>query len=163
MAELEFFSTIYLANGELAHANVKGRYLEDESAYAFVQGREVKVGPLPDAWQALGYGEIVPIALANGETINAVLAPDGYINHVAYLYNDDSVESTICVYDAGAWREMTDQEYEQERRAWSEDMKDQQRIKDQWRAYRNDEPIPPDYVRQQIDRIESGNVTGEEE
>ena len=132
-------STIYLASGEEVHANVNGISLEDGSAYAFVQGREIKVGPLPDTWQALGYGEIVPIALQRGETITAVLAPDDYQKHVAYLYRDpDSIEATICVFDAGHWREMTDQEYEQERRAWSEDMKDQQRIRQEWREYRDE-------------------------
>jgi hypothetical protein len=136
MANLET-STIYLANGEEAHANVNGISLEDGSGYIFVHGREIKVGPLPSTWRSLGYGEIVPIALQSGETINTVLTPEEYAIHVAYLYNDDSAEATICVFDAGTWREMTEQEYEQERRAWSEDMKDQAQIKREWQEYRD--------------------------
>jgi hypothetical protein len=128
-------STIYLANGEEARANVNGISLEDGSGFAMVHGREIKVGPLPDTWRALGYGEIVSIALQSGEAISTVLTPEQYTMHVAYLYRNESIEATICVFDAGAWREMTDQEYEQERRAWSEDMKDMQRIRQEWREY----------------------------
>src|SRR6266567_5383764 len=123
-------STIYLADGEEAHANVNGISPDDGSGYALVHGREVKVMPLPDTWQALGYGEIVSIALQSGETIEAVLTPDDYIKHVAYLYrNPDSIETTICVYDQESYREMTDQEYEKERRAWAADAKDQEQIR----------------------------------
>src|SRR6266700_6640745 len=125
-------STIYLANGEQASTHVNGISPEDGSGYALVHGREVKVGPLPDTWQALGYGEIVSIALQSGETIEAVLTPDDYIKHVAYLYRDpDSIETTICVYDqeSSGWCEMTDQEYEQERRAWAADAKDMEQIR----------------------------------
>lgn len=154
-------SAIYLANGEQVYANVNGFSPDDGSAYALIQGRDVKVGPLPDTWQALGYGEIVSITLQSGEVIQAVLAPDDYIKHVAYLYRDpDSIEATICVYDAGHWCEMTDAEYEQERRAWSADMKDMQRIRDQWRAYRNDEPIPPDYGEEEIRHARELQQTG---
>src|SRR5947209_1243314 len=118
MAHLEI-STIYLANGEQAHANVNGISPEDGSGYVFVHSHEIKVGPLPDTWSALGYGEIVAITLQTGEVIKVVLQPDAYINHVAYLYRGESIEATNCVYDqaSGAWREMTEQEYEQERRA----------------------------------------------
>ena len=132
-------STIYLANGEQVSAHVNG-ISPDGSGYVLVDGREVKVMPLPDTWQALGYGEIVSIALQSGETIEAVLTPDDYIKHVAYLYRNESIEATICVYDQsrGAWREMTDEEYEKERRAWSEDMKDQEQIRRGWRAYRDE-------------------------
>src|SRR5690348_10267282 len=93
-------STIYLANGEEAHANVNGISPEDGRGFVMVHGREIKVGPLPDTWQALGYGEIVSIALQGGEMISTVLTPEDYSNHVAYLYRDpDSIEATICVFD----------------------------------------------------------------
>jgi hypothetical protein len=76
---------------------------------------------------------------------------------------DDLLELAAYVEEHRAQLEQEAQEDgERNARAWSEDMADQQRIKDQWRAYRNDEPIPPDYVAQQVARIESGNVTGEE-
>ena len=132
-------STIYLANGEQASAVVNGISPGNDSGYVLVHGREAKVAPLPDTWRALGYGEIIPIALQNGETINAVLTPEQYVKHVAYLYwGHDSMEATICLFDqsSGAWREMTDEEYEKERSAWSEDMKDMQQIKQEWREYR---------------------------
>jgi hypothetical protein len=104
-------STIYLANGEQVSATVNGISPEDGSGYVLVQGREVKVGPLPDA---LGYGEIVSITLQTGEVIEAVLTPEEYHNHVVYLYRDESGEAAICLLDegSGSWREMTDEEYE---------------------------------------------------
>ncbi len=132
-------SKIYLANGEAAHANVNGISPDEGSGHVMIHDREIKVGPLPDTWRALGYGEIVSIALQSGERLETVLRPDEYYKHVAYLYRDnDSIEETICVFDqsSGAWREMTEQEYEKERRAWSEDMKDMRQIKQEWREYR---------------------------
>jgi hypothetical protein len=148
-------STIYLANGEQVSTNVNGISPENGSGYVLVHGREVKVGPLPDIWRALGYGEIVPIALQSGETINTVLTPDEYQHHVAWVdvgaigraavrlsepgvIITESEERITAIFDqsSGAWREMTDQEYEQERRAWSEDMKDMAQIKREWQEYR---------------------------
>ena len=133
-------SMIYLANGEEAHANVNGISLEDGSGFVMVHGREIKVGPLPDTWSALGSGEIVSIALQTGETISTVLTPEEYAIHVAYLYRNESIEATICLFDtdSGAWREMTDPEYEQERRAWSDDLKDMTQIRQEWRDYRDE-------------------------
>ena len=116
---------IYLANGRQLITNVNGISPEDGSGSAMVQGREIKVAPLPDAFSAMGYGEIVAITLQGGEVIEAVLAPGEYTNHVAYLYFDESSDATMCLFDrqSGTWREMTDEEYETERRAWSEEMK----------------------------------------
>lgn len=107
-------STIYLANGEQVSAAVNGISSEDGSGYVLMQDREVKVGPLPDTWRALGYGEIVSITLQTGEVIEAVLTAEENVKHVAYLYRDESSEATICLFDegSGAWREMTDEEYE---------------------------------------------------
>ena len=134
-------SMIYLADGQQGYANVNGISPDNGSGYVMVNMREIKVAPLPDHWSALGYGEIVPVALQSGQTSNAVFTPDAYINHVAYLYRDpDSIEATICVYDQGSghWREMTDAEYEQERRAWEADGKDMAQIQREWREYRNE-------------------------
>jgi len=124
-------STIYLANGGRLIATVNGISPEDGSGYVMVHDREIKVAPLPDAWSALGYGEIVAITLQTGEVIEAVLTPDGYTNHVAYLSPDESSDATICRFDrqSGTWREMTAPEYEKERRAWSEEAKDRPQIK----------------------------------
>jgi len=131
-------STIYLANGGRLIATVNGISPEDGSGSVMVHDRAIKVGPLPDAWSAMGYGEIVAITLQTGEVIEAVLTPDGYTNHVAYLAPDESSDATICLFDkqSGTWREMTEQEYEKERRAWSEDAKDMQQIKLKWQEYR---------------------------
>ncbi len=116
---------IYLANGRQLITNVNGISPEDGSGSAMVQEREIKVAPLPDAFSAMGYGEIVAITLQGGEVIEAVLAPGEYTNHVAYLYFDESSDATMCLFDrqSGTWREMTDEEYETERRVWSEEMK----------------------------------------
>src|SRR5947209_5580086 len=92
-------SMIYLANGGQVIANVDGISPEDGSGEASVQGREIKVGPLPDAFSAMGYGEIVAITLQTGEVIEAVLSPEGYLNHVAYLSSDESSDATICLFD----------------------------------------------------------------
>ena len=117
---------IYLTNGGQVIANVYGISLEDGSGSAMVQGREIKVSPLPDPFSVMGYGEIVAITLQTGEVIEAVLTPDGYTNHIAYLAPDESSDATICLFDkeSGTWREMTDKEYQKERSAWSEDGKD---------------------------------------
>lgn len=150
-------STIYLANGEEAHANVNGISLEDGSGYVMVHGREIKVAPLPDTWQALGYGEIVTITLQSGETIHVVLTPDEYQHHVAWVdvgaikrasvrlsepgaIVTESDEQITAIFDQGrgAWREMTGQEYEQERRAQEADSKDMAQIQREWREYRNE-------------------------
>jgi hypothetical protein len=151
-------STIYLANGEQASANVNSISLEDGSGYVFVHGREVKVMPLPASWRSLGYGEVVSITLQTGKVFNTVLQPQEYQHHVAWIDTSESElarikahhpgdiitngESTtiIAVYEqeTGLWREMTDEEYEKERRAWSEDMKDMEQMKREWREYRED-------------------------
>jgi hypothetical protein len=133
-------STIYLANGEQVDTQVNGISPEDGSGYVLVHGREVKVGPLPDTWSALGYGEIVSITLQTGEVIEAVLSPEEYLKHVAYLYRNVQIDATICLLDerSGAWREMTDQEYEKDRRTWEADEKDSAQIKREWREYRNE-------------------------
>lgn len=131
-------STIYLANGGRLIATVYGISPEDGSGYVLVHDREIRVSPLPDAWSAMGYGEIVAITLQTGQVIEAVLTPDGYTNHVAYLSPDESSEETICLFDtqSGTWREMTAQEYEKERRARSEDAKDMQQDKQEWQEDR---------------------------
>lgn len=148
--------TIYLANGEQVHAHINGIAL-DGSGSVLVDGREIKVGPLPDTWRSLGYGEIVSIRLQSGETINTVLTPDQYQHHVAWvdvgaIRRDairlrepgaiiaESEEAITAVYDqsSSTWREMTEQEYEQERRAWAADMRDQEQIKREWREYRDE-------------------------
>lgn len=124
-------STIYLANGGRLIAAVTGISPEDGSGSVLVQGRAIKVDPLPDEWSAMGYGEIVAITLQSGEVIEAVLTPDGYTNHVAYLAPDESGEATLCRFDrqSGTWREMTAQEDEKERRARSEEVNDRPHIK----------------------------------
>lgn len=150
-------SPVYLANGEQARAAVNG-IAEDGSGFVLVDGREVKVMPLPDLWRYLGYGEVVSITLQNGKVFNTVLQPQDYEHHVAWVDIGESDlalirahhpgdiitsgESTaiIAVYEqeTGQWREMTDQEYEKERRAWEEDAKDMAQIKREWREYRNE-------------------------
>jgi hypothetical protein len=152
-------STIYLANGEQASAAVNGISLSDGSGYVLVHGREVKVMPLAAPYRELGYGEIVSITLQNGRVFNTVFQPQEYEHHVAWVdigesdlaliraHNPGDIITSgesatiIAVYDQepGQWREMTDQEYEKERRAWSEDMKDMEQIKREWREYRESE------------------------
>ncbi len=151
-------STIYLANGEQAVANVNGISPEDGSGYVLVHGREVKVMPLPDVFRYLGYGEVVSITLQNGRVFNTVLQPQEYEHHVAWVdigesdlalvraHNPGDVitggesAAITAIYEqaTGQWREMSDQEYEKERGAWSEDMADMGQIKREWREYRNE-------------------------
>ncbi len=111
---------VYLANGERVSAVVTGISPEDESGYVLIDGREIKVMPLPDI---LGYGEVISVTSQHGEVIEAVLTP-GRLDQIrtAYLYHKESVETTMCLFDEGSatWREMTDQELEKERRAWED-------------------------------------------
>jgi hypothetical protein len=150
-------STIYLANGEQVSAHVNG-ISPDGSGYVLVDGREVKVMPLAAPYKFLGYGEVVTIHLQDGKPFVAVLQPQEYEHHVANIdigesdlallraHNPGDIitsgESTFitAVYEqaTGQWREMTDEEYEKERRAWSEDMKDQAQIRREWREYRDE-------------------------
>ena len=95
-------STIYLANGEEVRANINGFSPEDGSSYVMVQGREVKVGPLPDTWRSLGYGEIVPIVLQSGETISTVLTPDEYQHHVAWVDVGAIRRAAVSLREPGA-------------------------------------------------------------
>src|SRR5258708_36748023 len=83
-------STIYLANGEQASANVNGISLEDGSGYVFVHGREVKVMPLPASWRSLGYGEVVSITLQTGKGFNTVLHPQDHQHHDAWVKNNSN-------------------------------------------------------------------------
>ncbi|SRR6266446_9675115 len=124
-------STIYLANGEQISAVVNG-IAEDDSGYALVHSREVKVRLLPDI---LGYGEVISVTSQYGEVIEAVLTP-GRLDHkrIAYLYHKESVETTICLFDgaSGTWREMTDQELEKDRRAWEDHLSDEELDPKKW-------------------------------
>jgi hypothetical protein len=149
-------SMIYLADGEQTGAEVNGLSPEDGSGYVLVHGREVKVTPLPAPWRGQGYGEIVSVTLQSGKVFNTVLQPQEYEHHVAWIDTSEgglalvrahnpgdiitSGESTtiIAVYDQaiGQWREMTGEEYEKERSAWSADMKDMQQIRREWQEYR---------------------------
>src|SRR5437868_785524 len=119
-------STIYLANGEQAQAEVNGVSLEDGSGYVFVHGREIKVGRLASPYEFLGYGEVLTIHLQTGKTFVAVLQPQEYEHHVANIdigesdlaltraHNPGDIitagESTsitaVYVQETGQWREM---------------------------------------------------------
>ena len=151
-------SVVYLANGEQVRANVNVVSPEDGSGYVLVHGREIKVMPLPDTWRSFGYGEVVNIQLQTGKTFITVLQPQEYEHHVANVdvgksaldqvraHNPGDIitsgESTmiIAIYEQTTkqWREMREQEYEKERRAWSADMADQEQIKREWREYRDE-------------------------
>ena len=113
-------STIHLANGEQASAHVNGISLEDGHGYVLIDGREIKVMPLPE--DENGYGEVISITSQHGEVVVAVLTPGRHHKRIAYLYHKEGVETTLCLFDEGngTWREMTDQELEKERRAWDE-------------------------------------------
>jgi hypothetical protein len=150
-------STIHLADGQEVKAPVNGFSPEDGSDYVLIDGREIKVMPLPDLYRYLGYGEIVSITLQSGETVNTVLTPEEYRRHVAWVdvgairrasvrlsepgaIITESEERITAIFDqsSGTWREMTDEEYEKERRAWESDAKDMAQIEREWRSYRNE-------------------------
>lgn len=133
MAELET-STIYLANGEQASANVNGISFEDGSGYVFVHGREIKVMPLQSPWLST-WSEIVSVKRNDGSAFETALTPTQISEKTAII--DQGNETVYLLLDEGKWREMTEQEIEQDRRAWSDDMKDMQHIKQEWREYRD--------------------------
>ncbi len=128
-------STIYLANGEQVVANINGISPEDGSGYVMVHGREIKVMPLPAPW-SFDWSEVITIKRNDGSTFEIALDPIQIGDKTAVI--DRRNETIHLLLDAGVWREMTEQELEQEHRAWSEDMKDQAQIKREWREYRNE-------------------------
>ena len=128
-------STIYLANGEQVSAVVNGISPEDGSGYVLIDGREIKVMPLHMPWP-FDWVEVLTIKRNDGSTFETVLDPLQLSEKVLII--DQGDEEVHILLDAGTWREMTEIELEQERRAWAADMKDMQQIKDEWRAYRNE-------------------------
>ncbi|SRR5258706_2251738 len=147
-------SLVYLADGREIRVEVQRH--GDGGTIEF-EGRTITVERLARPYEFLGYGELVPIKLRSGRTWGAVLQPQEYEHHVATIdigeselkliraHNPGDIitsgESTAITalyeQETGQWREMTDQEYEKERRAWSEDMKDMQQIRQEWREYRD--------------------------
>ena len=127
-------STIYLANGEQVSANVNGISPEDGCGYVFVHGREIKVLPLQSPW-SFAWSEVVTVRRNDNSTFEASLTPIQSGEKTAII--DRGNEMIYLLLDAGVWREMTEQELEQECSAWSEDMKDMERIKREWREYRD--------------------------
>ena len=128
-------SMIYLANGEQASAEVNGLSLEDGSGYVFVHGREIKVMPLQAPW-SFAWSEVVAIKRNDGSTFETALTPVQISEKTAII--DQGTETVYILFDAGVWREMTEQDLEQERRAWSADMADMEQIKREWREYRTE-------------------------
>lgn len=126
-------SVIHLANGEQALANVNGISLEDGSGHVMIRGREIKVMPLHTPW-AFDWSEVLSIKRNDGSTFEIALDPLQL--HEKVLIIDQGEEEVHILLDAGTWREMTEEELEQERRAWSADMKDMEQIKREWREYR---------------------------
>ncbi|SRR5260370_40012263 len=128
-------STIYLANGEQVSTAVNGISLEDGSGYVFVHGREIKVMPLSAPW-SFSWSEVVAIKRNDGSTFETALTPVQISEKTAIVDRRD--ETVYILLDEGLWREMTEQELEQEHRAWSADMKDMQQIKREWHEYRTE-------------------------
>jgi len=145
---------VYLADGRRIRADISD--VAGQTPVIEYDHHTIPVAPLAPPYDTLGYGEIVSIALASGRNWQAVLQPQEYQYHVASLDTPssetvrahnagdvitDGKDSTItAVYDQTiqAWREMTDAEYERERRAWDEDAKDMEHIRQEWHEYRNE-------------------------
>ncbi|HEY6411601.1 MAG TPA: hypothetical protein VIY29_29435 [Ktedonobacteraceae bacterium] len=125
-------STIYLGNFEQVRAPVNGLSPEDGSGYVFVLGREIKVLPLPSPW-SYAWSEVVKVLRTDGSTFEAAFTPMQQASKTAIIDQNNATVSLLC--DAGGWREMTEQELERERRAWSADMKDREHIKREWQEY----------------------------
>jgi hypothetical protein len=126
-------SMIHLANGEQVAAHVNGISLEDGHGHVFVHGREIKVMPLHTPW-AFDWAEVLTIKRNDGSMFETVLDPLQLSEKVLLI--DQGDEEVHLLQDAGTWREMTEQELERERRAWSADMADMEQIKREWREYR---------------------------
>jgi hypothetical protein len=128
-------STIHLADGQEVSAAVNGISPEDGSGYVLIDGREIKVMPLHTPWP-FDWAEVVTIRRNDGSTFEIALDPLQLSEKVLII--DQGDEEVHILFDAGIWREMTEEELEQERRAWSADMKDMEQIKREWRDYRNE-------------------------
>ena len=130
-------STIYLANGEQASAHVNGISFENGSGSVFVQGRDIKVMPLPSPW-SFAWSEVVTVKRNDGSPFEIAQDPIQVSEKTAIIDRGEETTLYFLRDPAGAWREMTEQELERERRAWEADEKDMAQIRRAWRAYRNE-------------------------
>lgn len=130
-------SQIFLADGREVWAEVIG---DGEQGTVVIDGQTVTVWRFASPYRGLGYGELVHGLSANGGTFDAVWLPDEYKSGVAYAYAYEGSEASIYVRDkdTGQWREMTDAEYVQERKAQDVDSRDMEQIRQEWQAYRNE-------------------------
>lgn len=126
-------SPIHLANSEQASTNVNGISPEDGSGYVFLHGQEIKVMSLHSPW-SFDWAEVITIKRNDGSTFKIALDSIQLSEKLAII--DRGEETIYLLRDAGMWREMTEEELEHERRAWSTDMKDMEQIKREWREYR---------------------------
>lgn len=118
---------VYLADGQEIRAEVTGHY---KSGMVEYDGRTIPVERLAPPFEFAGYGELVPIKLQNGQTLEAVLQPHEYEYHIATIdvgerelrlvriHNPGDVITSgksnllTAVYDQSLrqWRERTDGE-----------------------------------------------------
>src|SRR6266566_8259527 len=112
-------STIHLADGREVTASVNGFSAEDGSGYVLVDGREIKVMPLSVPW-TWEWAEVLTVKRNDGSTFEAVLDPLQLSEKATIV--DQGEDEVHILFDAGAWREMTEEELERDRRAWSADM-----------------------------------------
>jgi hypothetical protein len=129
---------IFLADGREVWAKVTAE--DGEHGIAVIDGRAITVWRFVAPWRGLGWGELVHGHSADGGEFDAIWLPEEYKCGVARAYAHDGAEPSIYVRDkqTGQWREMTGEEYEQERRAWDADQRDMEKIRGEWQAYRNE-------------------------
>jgi hypothetical protein len=128
-------SVIHLVDSQEVEASVNGISPQDGSGYVMIHGREIKVKPLPVPW-SWEWSEVITVKRNDGSTFETVLDPLQLSEKATIV--EQGEDEVHLLFDAGTWREMTEQELEQERRAWDADMKDMAQIDREWREYRNE-------------------------
>lgn len=130
---------VYLADGRNVTATVTD-CSADGSGWICYENQRLPVKELAVPFQGVGYGQVVALTLADGRIWDAVFQPAEYTGGVALVELDADTHVITCLRDprTGQWREMTDEEYERERRAWDADQSDLQQIRQEWDKYRRE-------------------------
>lgn len=134
---------VYLADGQELQTEVT--LADNEHGTIELAGSTIPVDRLAEPYSFLGYGQLVEIAVQTGEPFSTTLQPEEYHNHYAYIQVSET-EFISALYDsqAGLWRELTDAEYAQDRKAREADERDMQHIAKEWHDYAHaGDEIPP--------------------
>lgn len=81
--------------------------------------------------------EVITITRLDSTTFQALASWQAIASKIAIVDLEETDETVYALLDHGEWREMTEQELAQWRRAVDDDERDMARIAREWEAYRN--------------------------